>query len=171
MRCMPLDVVKTRMQSLEACALYRNSFHCADLIFTEESILSFWTGTTPRLAQLLVVTSEDIYVDHLRKEHRRFVAVLIGASDKIGGWDYLVLELVAHWLYPSSFKLQGPIIATPVRIKQCKIIASQRAAYFAVADSNAEINAKSSQILSWFQFATSPSASPTAPPPSVVPPP
>ena len=68
-RCMPLDVVKTHMQSLEACALYRNSFHCADLIFTEESILSFWTGTTPRLAQLLVVTSEDIYVDGIYEKN------------------------------------------------------------------------------------------------------
>ncbi|ETW79809.1 mitochondrial tricarboxylate carrier [Heterobasidion irregulare TC 32-1] len=49
---MPLDVIKTRMQSLEARAQYRNSFHCAYRIFTEEGILRFWTGTTPRLARL-----------------------------------------------------------------------------------------------------------------------
>jgi solute carrier family 25 citrate transporter 1 len=48
------SVVKTRMQSLEARAQYRNSFHCAYRIFTEEGILRFWTGTTPRLARLIV---------------------------------------------------------------------------------------------------------------------
>ncbi|KAF8064272.1 mitochondrial tricarboxylate transporter [Lyophyllum atratum] len=51
---MPLDVIKTRMQSLEARAQYRNSFHCAYRIFTEEGILRFWTGTTPRLARLVL---------------------------------------------------------------------------------------------------------------------
>jgi solute carrier family 25 citrate transporter 1 len=42
------------MQSLEARAQYRNSFHCAYRIFTEEGLLRFWTGTTPRLARLVV---------------------------------------------------------------------------------------------------------------------
>ncbi|KAJ6577146.1 mitochondrial tricarboxylate transporter [Mycena capillaripes] len=51
---MPLDVIKTRMQSLEARAQYRNSFHCAYRIFTEEGILRFWTGTTPRLMRLVM---------------------------------------------------------------------------------------------------------------------
>jgi len=51
---MPLDVVKTRMQSLQARAQYRNTFHCAYRIFTEEGILRFWTGTTPRLARLVM---------------------------------------------------------------------------------------------------------------------
>ncbi|THH06495.1 hypothetical protein EW145_g4042 [Phellinidium pouzarii] len=51
---MPLDVIKTRMQSLEARQHYRNSFHCAYRIFTEEGILRFWTGTTPRLARLVL---------------------------------------------------------------------------------------------------------------------
>ncbi|KAF9074451.1 mitochondrial tricarboxylate transporter [Rhodocollybia butyracea] len=51
---MPLDVVKTRMQSLEARSQYRNSFHCAYRIFTEEGIRRFWTGTTPRLARLVM---------------------------------------------------------------------------------------------------------------------
>jgi len=49
---MPLDVIKTRMQSLEARQQYRNSFHCAYRIFTEEGIFRFWTGTTPRLLRL-----------------------------------------------------------------------------------------------------------------------
>ena len=42
------------MQSLEARKHYRNSFHCAYRIFTEEGILRFWTGTTPRLTRLVV---------------------------------------------------------------------------------------------------------------------
>jgi len=51
---MPLDVIKTRMQSLEARSQYRNSFHCAYRIFTEEGVLRFWTGTTPRLIRLVL---------------------------------------------------------------------------------------------------------------------
>ncbi|KAJ3507623.1 hypothetical protein NLJ89_g6198 [Agrocybe chaxingu] len=51
---MPLDVIKTRMQSLEARSQYRNSFHCVYRIFTEEGVLRFWTGTTPRLARLVM---------------------------------------------------------------------------------------------------------------------
>ncbi|KIO23984.1 hypothetical protein M407DRAFT_244602 [Tulasnella calospora MUT 4182] len=51
---MPLDVVKTRMQSLEAKQLYKNSFHCAYKVFQENGILGFWKGTTPRLARLVM---------------------------------------------------------------------------------------------------------------------
>ena len=54
MRANCCSVIKTRMQSLEARQAYRNSFHCAYRIFTEEGILRFWTGTTPRLARLVV---------------------------------------------------------------------------------------------------------------------
>ena len=49
-----VSVIKTRMQSLEARAQYRNSLHCAYRIFTEEGVRRFWTGTTPRLARLVV---------------------------------------------------------------------------------------------------------------------
>lgn len=48
------SVIKTRMQALDARTQYRNSFHCAYRIFTEEGVLRFWTGTTPRLARLVV---------------------------------------------------------------------------------------------------------------------
>lgn len=51
---MPLDVIKTRMQSLEARAQYRNSFNCAYRIFSEEGVMRFWTGTTPRLVRLVM---------------------------------------------------------------------------------------------------------------------
>lgn len=52
------SVIKTRMQSLSAPREYKNSFHCGYRILTEEGILRFWTGTTPRLARL-VVSSQD----------------------------------------------------------------------------------------------------------------
>ncbi|PPQ65529.1 hypothetical protein CVT26_000486 [Gymnopilus dilepis] len=51
---MPLDVIKTRMQTIGARTQYRNSFHCAYRIFTEEGIFTFWRGTTPRLARLVM---------------------------------------------------------------------------------------------------------------------
>ena len=51
---MPLDVVKTRMQSLEARHKYQNSFHCAYKTYTEDGFLRFWAGTTPRLMRLVV---------------------------------------------------------------------------------------------------------------------
>ena len=49
---MPLDTVKTRMQSLEAKQVYKNSFHCAASIFKNEGILTFWSGALPRLGRL-----------------------------------------------------------------------------------------------------------------------
>ncbi|GAA5875783.1 hypothetical protein JCM3774_006456 [Rhodotorula dairenensis] len=51
---MPLDVIKTRMQSLEARTQYRNSFHCAARILSEEGVFRFWRGATPRLARLVL---------------------------------------------------------------------------------------------------------------------
>jgi len=51
---MPFDVIKTRMQSLDARANYRNSFHCAYRTFTEDGITRFWAGTTPRLVRLIL---------------------------------------------------------------------------------------------------------------------
>ncbi|KAG9013715.1 hypothetical protein FRB94_001277 [Tulasnella sp. JGI-2019a] len=51
---MPFDVVKTRMQSLEAKKMYKNSFQCAYKIGTEDGIRGFWKGTTPRLARLVM---------------------------------------------------------------------------------------------------------------------
>ena len=49
---MPLDTVKTRMQSLEASKNYKNSFHCATSIYKNEGILTFWSGALPRLGRL-----------------------------------------------------------------------------------------------------------------------
>jgi solute carrier family 25 citrate transporter 1 len=51
---MPLDTVKTRMQSIEASKEYKNSFACAARIFREEGILTFWSGAVPRLARLIM---------------------------------------------------------------------------------------------------------------------
>lgn len=51
---MPLDTVKTRMQSLEARKLYKNSFQCFSSIFKNEGILTFWTGSLPRVGRLIL---------------------------------------------------------------------------------------------------------------------
>ncbi|KAL1746629.1 mitochondrial carrier domain-containing protein [Schizophyllum fasciatum] len=50
---MPLDVIKTRMQALDARAQYRGVLHCAYRIATEEGVRRFWTGTGPRLVRLV----------------------------------------------------------------------------------------------------------------------
>ncbi|GAB1518846.1 hypothetical protein RhiTH_001911 [Rhizoctonia solani] len=50
---MPLDVIKTRMQSLKARSQYKNSFDCAYQTFVNDGLLSFWRGATPRLARLM----------------------------------------------------------------------------------------------------------------------
>ncbi|KAH9003660.1 hypothetical protein EDB86DRAFT_2888890 [Lactarius hatsudake] len=42
------------MQSLEAQTQHRNSLHCAYHIFTEDRLRRFLTGTTPRLARLVM---------------------------------------------------------------------------------------------------------------------
>ena len=51
---MPIDTVKTRMQSIEARSLYKNSFDCAAKIFKNEGILVFWSGALPRLGRLIL---------------------------------------------------------------------------------------------------------------------
>lgn len=51
---MPLDTVKTRMQSIEARSLYKNSLDCAARIFKEEGLLTFWAGAVPRLGRLVL---------------------------------------------------------------------------------------------------------------------
>ncbi|KAJ1983402.1 hypothetical protein H4R33_004760 [Dimargaris cristalligena] len=50
---MPVDVLKTKMQGINAKALYRNSFHCVWRTFQEEGVLAFWKGATPRLSRLM----------------------------------------------------------------------------------------------------------------------
>jgi len=50
----PLDTVKTRMQSIEARTLYKNSFACAAMIFKNEGLLTFWSGALPRLVRLML---------------------------------------------------------------------------------------------------------------------
>jgi solute carrier family 25 citrate transporter 1 len=76
---MPLDTVKTRyvleplreyevsfgwrkystdtklsMQSIEARAQYKNSFHCAARIVKEEGFFTLWSGAVPRLGRLIL---------------------------------------------------------------------------------------------------------------------
>eukprot|EP00475_Leptophrys_vorax_P035323 TRINITY_DN5809_c0_g2_i2.p1 TRINITY_DN5809_c0_g2~~TRINITY_DN5809_c0_g2_i2.p1 ORF type:complete len:295 (-),score=72.41 TRINITY_DN5809_c0_g2_i2:25-909(-) len=48
---MPLDVVKTKMQGLEA-KNYRNTWHCFTSVVRNDGVLALWKGTTPRLARV-----------------------------------------------------------------------------------------------------------------------
>lgn len=50
----PIDTVKTRMQSIEAKQLYKNSFACVALIAKNEGFLTFWSGALPRLGRLIL---------------------------------------------------------------------------------------------------------------------
>ncbi|ORX61637.1 mitochondrial carrier [Hesseltinella vesiculosa] len=50
---MPLDVVKTRMQGLDARSLYKNSFDCLIKVVKANGFFSLWKGTTPRLTRLI----------------------------------------------------------------------------------------------------------------------
>lgn len=47
----PLDVVKTRMQGLEA-SKYKNTFDCALKIWKYEGPAAFYKGTVPRLGRV-----------------------------------------------------------------------------------------------------------------------
>uniref|UniRef100_A0A915N329 Citrate transport protein n=1 Tax=Meloidogyne javanica TaxID=6303 RepID=A0A915N329_MELJA len=47
----PVDVVKTRMQGLEA-KKYKNTFDCAKQIWVKEGFFAFYKGTVPRLSRV-----------------------------------------------------------------------------------------------------------------------
>jgi len=49
----PLDVVKTRMQSLDA-SKYKNTFDCARQILVNEGPKAFYKGTVPRLSRVVL---------------------------------------------------------------------------------------------------------------------
>merc|ERR1719422_1451041 len=49
----PLDVVKTRMQGLEA-KKYKNTFDCARQILTKEGPAAFYKGTIPRMSRVVL---------------------------------------------------------------------------------------------------------------------
>lgn len=51
---MPLDVVKTRMQSLSAREEYRNTLDCMVKVVQREGFSALWRGATPRLARLVL---------------------------------------------------------------------------------------------------------------------
>lgn len=50
---MPIDTVKTRMQSLESKNMYSGTINCFYKVFKNEGILTFWKGATPRLGRLI----------------------------------------------------------------------------------------------------------------------
>ena len=50
---MPLDVLKTKMQSLDAKQNYKHSVDCLMKTVKEEGVLALWKGATPRLGRLI----------------------------------------------------------------------------------------------------------------------
>jgi len=67
----PLDVVKTRMQGLQADK-YKNTWDCAKQIYTNEGVKAFYKGTIPRLSRVcldvaLVFMIYDVTVQFLNK--------------------------------------------------------------------------------------------------------
>lgn len=50
----PIDTVKTRMQSLEAKSMYKNSIQCGWSVFKNEGLLTLWSGAAPRLGRLVL---------------------------------------------------------------------------------------------------------------------
>ncbi|QLG72680.1 hypothetical protein HG535_0D03880 [Zygotorulaspora mrakii] len=50
---MPIDTVKTRMQSLNA-SQYSSTLNCFATIFKQEGLKTFWKGATPRLGRLIL---------------------------------------------------------------------------------------------------------------------
>lgn len=98
------SVIKTRMQSLDARAQYRNSFHCAYRIFTEEGVLRFWTGTTPRLARLIVsVFLIDTFMilisDHFIFYLLSTILLCILLSLTVEWWDSIYCLREDHWCH------------------------------------------------------------------------
>lgn len=51
---MPLDVVKTRLQTLHGRDQYKGTFDCMAKILRHEGLFVFWRGATPRLARLML---------------------------------------------------------------------------------------------------------------------
>ncbi|KAF9371230.1 hypothetical protein CPB97_002152, partial [Podila verticillata] len=62
---MPLDVVKTKMQGLQAKELYSGVFDCAWKVFRHEGVFSFWKGATPRLARLTFTNKVSTFMGEL----------------------------------------------------------------------------------------------------------
>lgn len=50
---MPIDTVKTRMQSLNS-SKYSSTLNCFSTVFREEGLKTFWKGATPRLGRLVL---------------------------------------------------------------------------------------------------------------------
>ena len=51
---MPIDTVKTRMQSLDASKQYSSTLDCFVKIFKNEGVMTFWRGATPRLGRFIL---------------------------------------------------------------------------------------------------------------------
>lgn len=53
----PLDVIKTRMQSINSRVVYRSTPRTLYRIFIEEGVTTFWAGSIPRFSKIIVGSS------------------------------------------------------------------------------------------------------------------
>jgi len=68
----PIDVVKTRMQSLNA-SMYKGTIDCAVQIWKKEGFLAFYKGTIPRLGRVcLDVGMVFMLYDQITQQIHRF---------------------------------------------------------------------------------------------------
>lgn len=51
---MPVDTVKTRMQSIDAKSQYKNTIDCFAKVIKNEGVLALWKGSTARLGRLVL---------------------------------------------------------------------------------------------------------------------
>jgi len=70
----PIDVVKTRMQSLNA-SMYKSTLDCAYQVFKNEGIRGFYRGTLPRLGRVCLDVGNTfmLYNQITKLIHRYFV--------------------------------------------------------------------------------------------------
>lgn len=62
---MPFDVIKTRMQGLEA-AKYKTTLNCLTTIVQQEGVWALWRGSIPRLSRVMCSTSlQFTFYEHL----------------------------------------------------------------------------------------------------------
>lgn len=79
----PIDVVKTKMQSLDG-SQYRNSWECCQAIYRHDGIRGFYVGLQPRMARVMISVAITFTIfDGLKPAGRR-------AADKVWetcSWD------------------------------------------------------------------------------------
>lgn len=81
----PMDLVKNRMQMTGGIQAYKNSLHCARVVFRHEGISGFYTGLSASLARQLTYTSARLSIYNLLLERNpnsqpSFIVKMVNAA-------------------------------------------------------------------------------------------